>query len=170
MPHDLSGGVSFTPSPGPADAAPRYDISCTMKLFPKLMLAFCGAAIVVSSMGGVVVMATEIAAETAAERAAWRADRAAEATAAGLRDTLDALQADSSAAAAETRRRLTQMLARTSEPAVVNLGYARETIRPVRTVGLALLVIPFMLALGNWNFIIGFSLIVIGLLMTMRWR
>ena len=30
--------------------------------------------------------------------------------------------------------------------------------------------IPFMLALGNWNFIIGFSLIVIGLLMTMRWR
>ena len=139
--------MSFAPSPAPADAAPRYDISYTMKLFPKLMLAFCGAAIVVSSMGGVVVMATEIAAETAAERAAWRADRAAEATAAGLRDTLDALQADSSAAAAETRRRLTQMLARTSEPAVVNLGYARETIRPVRTVGLALLVIPFMLAL-----------------------
>ncbi|MFG1633627.1 cell division protein CrgA [Pseudonocardia alni] len=30
--------------------------------------------------------------------------------------------------------------------------------------------IPFMLALNNWNFIIGFSLIVIGLLMTMRWR
>ncbi|MFP5021152.1 cell division protein CrgA [Pseudonocardia phyllosphaerae] len=30
--------------------------------------------------------------------------------------------------------------------------------------------IPFMAALGNMNFIIGFSLIVIGLLMTMRWR
>lgn len=30
--------------------------------------------------------------------------------------------------------------------------------------------IPFMLALGSWNFLIGFSLIVIGLLMTMRWR
>ncbi|OLM15750.1 Cell division protein CrgA [Pseudonocardia sp. Ae707_Ps1] len=30
--------------------------------------------------------------------------------------------------------------------------------------------IPFMAALGNANFIIGFSLIVIGLLMTMRWR
>lgn len=30
--------------------------------------------------------------------------------------------------------------------------------------------IPFMLALGSWNFAIGFSLIVIGLLMTMRWR
>ncbi len=30
--------------------------------------------------------------------------------------------------------------------------------------------IPFMLALGPWNFAIGFSLIVIGLLMTMRWR
>ncbi|MHA6791923.1 cell division protein CrgA [Pseudonocardia bannensis] len=30
--------------------------------------------------------------------------------------------------------------------------------------------IGFMLALGSWNFLIGFSLIVIGLLMTMRWR
>lgn len=30
--------------------------------------------------------------------------------------------------------------------------------------------IPFMAALGNMNFLIGFSLIVIGLLMTMRWR
>ena len=30
--------------------------------------------------------------------------------------------------------------------------------------------IPFMLALGPWNFLVGFSLIVIGLLMTMRWR
>ena len=30
--------------------------------------------------------------------------------------------------------------------------------------------IPFMVALGSWNFLIGFSLIVIGLLMTMRWR
>jgi len=31
-------------------------------------------------------------------------------------------------------------------------------------------VIPFMVALGSWNFLIGFALIVIGLLMTMRWR
>lgn len=30
--------------------------------------------------------------------------------------------------------------------------------------------IPFMLALQSWNYLIGFSLIVIGLLMTMRWR
>jgi hypothetical protein len=30
--------------------------------------------------------------------------------------------------------------------------------------------IPFMIALGPWNFLIGFSLIVIALLMTMRWR
>ncbi|MFC4944888.1 cell division protein CrgA [Pseudonocardia sp. GCM10023141] len=30
--------------------------------------------------------------------------------------------------------------------------------------------IPFMTALGPFNFLIGFSLIVIGLLMTMRWR
>lgn len=30
--------------------------------------------------------------------------------------------------------------------------------------------VPFMVPLGNWNFLIGFSLIVIGLLMTMRWR
>ena len=30
--------------------------------------------------------------------------------------------------------------------------------------------IPWMAALGPWNFLIGFSLIVIGLLMTMRWR
>ena len=30
--------------------------------------------------------------------------------------------------------------------------------------------IPFMIALGPANFLIGFSLIVIGLLMTMRWR
>ncbi len=30
--------------------------------------------------------------------------------------------------------------------------------------------IPFMAALSSWNFLIGFSLIVIGLLMTMRWR
>jgi hypothetical protein len=45
-------------------------------------------------------------------------------------------------------------------------------------VGLAWLVVnylagnsvPFMVALGPWNFLIGFSLIVIGLLMTMRWR
>jgi hypothetical protein len=30
--------------------------------------------------------------------------------------------------------------------------------------------IGFMIALGSWNFLIGFALIVIGLLMTMRWR
>jgi hypothetical protein len=30
--------------------------------------------------------------------------------------------------------------------------------------------IPFMVLLGPWNFLIGFALIVIGLLMTMRWR
>lgn len=30
--------------------------------------------------------------------------------------------------------------------------------------------ISFMSILGGWNFAIGFSLIVIGLLMTMRWR
>lgn len=30
--------------------------------------------------------------------------------------------------------------------------------------------IPFLDALGNWNFGIGFGLIIIGLLMTMRWR
>lgn len=30
--------------------------------------------------------------------------------------------------------------------------------------------IPFMIELGAWNFLIGFSLIVIGLLMTMNWR
>lgn len=30
--------------------------------------------------------------------------------------------------------------------------------------------IPFMAAIGPWNFGIGFALIVIGLLMTMRWR
>ncbi|MDN5748030.1 MAG: cell division protein CrgA [Pseudonocardia sp.] len=30
--------------------------------------------------------------------------------------------------------------------------------------------IPWMAALGPFNFLIGFSLIVIGLIMTMRWR
>jgi Cell division protein CrgA len=30
--------------------------------------------------------------------------------------------------------------------------------------------IPFMVLLGPWNFAVGFALIVIGLLMTMRWR
>jgi MFS superfamily sulfate permease-like transporter len=30
--------------------------------------------------------------------------------------------------------------------------------------------IPFMMTLGAWNFLIGFVLMVIGLLMTMRWR
>lgn len=30
--------------------------------------------------------------------------------------------------------------------------------------------IGFFQALGSWNFLIGFSLIVVGLLMTMRWR
>jgi Cell division protein CrgA len=30
--------------------------------------------------------------------------------------------------------------------------------------------IPFMVALDAWNFAIGFCLIVVGLLMTMRWR
>ncbi|MCW0212029.1 MAG: cell division protein CrgA [Pseudonocardia sp.] len=30
--------------------------------------------------------------------------------------------------------------------------------------------IGFMTALGSWNFLIGFALIVIGLLMTMKWR
>ncbi|MDF3051209.1 MAG: septation inhibitor protein [Pseudonocardia sp.] len=30
--------------------------------------------------------------------------------------------------------------------------------------------IGFMVQLGAWNFLIGFSLIVVGLLMTMRWR
>ena len=30
--------------------------------------------------------------------------------------------------------------------------------------------IGFMVQLGSWNFLIGFALIVIGLLMTMRWR
>ena len=30
--------------------------------------------------------------------------------------------------------------------------------------------ISFMIQLGAWNFVIGFALIVVGLLMTMRWR
>ncbi|MGH3493237.1 MAG: cell division protein CrgA [Sciscionella sp.] len=30
--------------------------------------------------------------------------------------------------------------------------------------------IPFMLTLGAWNLAIGFALMIIGLLMTMRWR
>jgi hypothetical protein len=30
--------------------------------------------------------------------------------------------------------------------------------------------IPFIAELGNWNFAIGFSLMIAGLLMTMRWR
>ena len=30
--------------------------------------------------------------------------------------------------------------------------------------------IPFMAALGYWNFLIGFGLIVVSLLMTMKWR
>ncbi len=30
--------------------------------------------------------------------------------------------------------------------------------------------IGFMIALNAWNFVIGFALIVVGLLMTMRWR
>ena len=35
---------------------------------------------------------------------------------------------------------------------------------------LAIDLIPFMKDLGSFNFLIGFSLIVVGLLMTMRWR
>ncbi len=30
--------------------------------------------------------------------------------------------------------------------------------------------IPFIANLGNWNFAIGFTLMIAGLLMTMRWR
>ncbi len=30
--------------------------------------------------------------------------------------------------------------------------------------------IPLLSELGNWNFLIGFVLMVVGLLMTMRWR
>ena len=30
--------------------------------------------------------------------------------------------------------------------------------------------IPFMLELGAWNFAVGFAFIIVGLLMTMRWR
>ncbi|HJT04412.1 MAG TPA: cell division protein CrgA [Pseudonocardiaceae bacterium] len=30
--------------------------------------------------------------------------------------------------------------------------------------------IPLLNSLGNWNFMIGFTLMIIGLLMTMRWR
>ena len=48
----------------------------------------------------------------------------------------------------------------------------------VMLIGLAWLVvnyiagdkIAFMTDLGNWNFAIGFSLMIAGLLMTMRWR
>ena len=30
--------------------------------------------------------------------------------------------------------------------------------------------IPLLSNLGNWNFLIGFALMIVGLLMTMRWR
>ncbi|HET9253597.1 MAG TPA: cell division protein CrgA, partial [Pseudonocardiaceae bacterium] len=30
--------------------------------------------------------------------------------------------------------------------------------------------IPLVSDLGNWNFLIGFTLMIVGLLMTMRWR
>ncbi|MGH3669668.1 MAG: cell division protein CrgA [Pseudonocardiaceae bacterium] len=30
--------------------------------------------------------------------------------------------------------------------------------------------IPLLTGLGNWNFLIGFALMIVGLLMTMRWR
>lgn len=35
---------------------------------------------------------------------------------------------------------------------------------------LAINQIPLLSNLGNWNFLIGFALMIIGLLMTMRWR
>jgi hypothetical protein len=30
--------------------------------------------------------------------------------------------------------------------------------------------IPFLISLGNWNFAIGFGMMIAGLLMTMKWR
>lgn len=30
--------------------------------------------------------------------------------------------------------------------------------------------LPFMSSIGNWNFAVGFALMIAGLLMTMRWR
>ena len=69
-------------------------------------------------------------------------------------------------------RRATAKTAGPSHPAYV------AVMLGIGLVGLAWLVvqylaidsIPFMAALGAYNFLIGFGLIVVSLLMTMRWR
>ncbi|PAP78146.1 hybrid sensor histidine kinase/response regulator [Rubrivirga marina] len=116
-----------------------------MKLFPKLILAFSVAALICSAFGAAIVHAIDVAAEESAQATAQRVEAATEPTRAVVRDALSALRADTSDAAAEARA----ILATTPAPAATDdLATARAALAPARRYGLALLVVPFLLALG----------------------
>ena len=116
-----------------------------MKLFPKLILAFSVAAMICSAFGLAIVRAVDAAAEESARATAERVEASTVSTRAVVRDALTALRADTSEAAAEARA----ILAATPAPATVDdHAAAREALAPARHYGLALLVVPFALALG----------------------
>ena len=114
-----------------------------MKLFPKLILAFCAAALVISAFGYAIVRSADDAASVVEDRlteaGAGRADAA-------IARALAALEADTSAAAAEARAALGA--ARDRRPAADVHRSAWDALALVRRYGQALLVVPFGLALA----------------------
>ena len=113
-----------------------------MKLFPKLILAFCAAALVISAFGYAIVHSADGAAAVIeaelAEAEVGPADAA-------IARALAALEADTSAAAAEARAALGT--ARGRRPATDAHRTAWDALALVRRYGQALLVVPFVLAL-----------------------
>ena len=117
-----------------------------MKLFPKLILAFSVAALICSAFGAAIVHAVDAAGEQSARATAQRVEAATAPTAAAVRDALAALRPDTSEAAAQARASLAALPA--SAPAADDLAATRAALAPARRYGLALLVVPFLLALG----------------------
>ena len=116
-----------------------------MKLFPKLILAFSVAALICSALGLAIVRSVDAAAEESARATVQRVESSTEPTRAVVREALTVLRADTSETAAAARA----ILASTPAPAAADdLAAARAALAPARRYGLALLVVPFLLALG----------------------
>ena len=118
-----------------------------MKLLPKLLAAFGVAALIVSVFGAAIVLEAESAADraaaaTAAEVLATAADADAQLARAlaALPDTVS----HAPAVRAEIAAAQTSLRAHSSRP---DLAPARASVSAIRTFGLALVIVPFALAL-----------------------
>ncbi|MEM0961427.1 MAG: response regulator [Bacteroidota bacterium] len=119
-----------------------------MKLFPKFILAFCAAAMAVAAFGYAIVRASETATQAVAQASAAEAQRVTSDATAVMDRAVELLDADTTVAGQSARALLqgaqTEAVQNRRAP---DIAQARDALGRVRSLGIALLIVPFGLAL-----------------------